>query len=94
MLKRREKRRYISVRCAEGGASFLDSIHKRHEELFGSIAAERASIRLIKYENGETAIIRCSLGEVKHVLAVIALCNPPAVSLDMSSSMKRLKRRL
>jgi RNase P/RNase MRP subunit POP5 len=96
VLKRREKRRYISVMCeaavGEGGVGALAAIQKRHAELFGSIALERASLRLIKDENG-AVIIRCSLAEIERILATVALCNPPIVTLDMSSSMKRLKRR-
>jgi RNase P/RNase MRP subunit POP5 len=94
VLKRREKRRYISVMCEAGGVTALAAVQKRHADLFGSIALERASLRLIKDENGAAIIIRCSLAEAERVLATMALCNPPIVTLDMSSSMKRLKRRL
>ncbi|AIF83821.1 hypothetical protein NTE_01760 [Candidatus Nitrososphaera evergladensis SR1] len=75
------------------GVNALAAIQKRHAELFGSIALERAALRLIKDEN-RVAIMRCSLAEVERVLATIALCDPPIVTLDMSSSTKRLKRRL
>lgn len=75
------------------GADVLGQVQKRHSELFGSVASQRASLRLIKDENG-TAILRASLEETESVLAAIALCDPPAVTIDMSSSMKRLKRRL
>lgn len=78
-----------------GGASALAAVQKRHAELFGSIAVERASLRLIREgEHGTMIIMRCSLAEAEHVLATMALCEPPIVTLDMSSSMKRLKRRL
>lgn len=93
MLKRREKRRYVSVVCGAGGIGALAAVQKRHAELFGSIALERASLRLVKDENG-AVIMRCSLAEAERFLATVALCNPPIVTLDMSSSMKRLKRRL
>ncbi len=76
-----------------GGMSALAAVQKRHAELFGSIALERAALRLIKDES-RVVIMRCSLAEAEHVLVAIALCNPPIVTLDMSSSMKRLKRRL
>jgi RNase P/RNase MRP subunit POP5 len=75
------------------GVNALAAIQKRQAELFGSIALERAALRLIKDEN-RVAIMRCSLAEVERVLATIALCDPPIVTLDMSSSTKRLKRRL
>jgi len=94
LLKRREKRRYISIMYDERGAAAIDAIQKRHIELFGSIALERASLRLIKEINSSVIIVRCSLSETEHILAAIALCNPPIVTLDISSSVKRLKRRL
>jgi RNase P/RNase MRP subunit POP5 len=94
VLKRREKRRYISVIYEAGGVSALDAVQKRHAELFGSIALDRASLRLIKDKNGSAIIMRCSLAELGRVLATMAFCHPPIVTLDMSSSMKRLKRRL
>lgn len=75
------------------GADVLGQVQKRHSELFGSIASQKASLRLISNENG-TAILRASLEETENVLAAVALCDPPAVTLDMSSSIKRLRRRL
>jgi RNase P/RNase MRP subunit POP5 len=75
------------------GADVLGQVQKRHAELFGSVASQRASLRLIKDEDG-TAILRTSLEEAESVLAAIALCDPPVLTTDMSSSMKRLKRRL
>lgn len=71
----------------------LAAVLRRHAELFGSVASQRTSLRLIKDEN-KVAILRSSLSEAESVLAAIALCDPPMVTLDMSSSMKRLKRRL
>jgi RNase P/RNase MRP subunit POP5 len=62
-------------------------------ELFGSIASAKASIRIVK-GGDKVMIIRCSLAETDHTLAAIALCDLPATTLDMSSSVKRLKRRL
>ena len=75
------------------GLSAFTAIQKRHAELFGSISLEMASLRLIRNEN-DVVIVRCSLAEVFRVLAAIAFCNPPIVTLDMSSSMKRLTCRL
>lgn len=75
------------------GADVLGQVQKRHFALFGSIASQKASLRLISNENGK-AILRTSLGEAENVLAAIALCDPPVVTVGMSSSIKRLRRRL
>jgi RNase P/RNase MRP subunit POP5 len=70
----------------------LNAITKRCSELFGSIAAEKAGIRLVKSNN--TTIIKCKLDKLDNVLVAIALADPPAATLDMSGSMKQLQRRL
>ena len=69
-----------------------DAIAKRSQELFGSIATEKAAIRLMKSEGSMTIII-CRLEQLENVLVAIALTNPPVVTLDMSGSMRKLKRR-
>ncbi|HEY7507976.1 MAG TPA: hypothetical protein VH677_02510 [Nitrososphaera sp.] len=71
----------------------LVAVQKRHAELFGSVASQKADLRLIKDEGG-VAILRTSLAQADSVLAAIALCDPPMATLDMSSSVKRLRRRL
>jgi len=69
-----------------------DAIAKRCQELFGSIATEKAAIRLVKSE-GSMTIIKCRLEQLENVLVAIALTNPPVVTLDMSGSMRQLRRR-
>jgi RNase P/RNase MRP subunit POP5 len=71
----------------------INAITKRCSDLFGSIATEKAAIRLVKSENNIT-IIRCRLDQLDDVLASIALSDPPVVTLDISGSMKKLRRRL
>lgn len=92
-LKRREKRRYISVMhgCPppEAGAA----IEKRIQELYGTVALEHAAIKVTKPGEG-VSIFRCALGYERQVLVAIALSSLPMVTLDMSSSARRLKRRL
>lgn len=92
-LKRREKRRYISVMHQGLPADAFAIIERRHAELFGSIASTRASLRLTKSGNG-VMIVRSSLADTTGVLVAIALSDPPMATVDMSSSMKRLKKRL
>ena len=91
-LKRREKRRYISVMHPGLPTDAFAVIERRHAELFGSIASTRASLRLTKPGDG-VMIIRYSLAEATGVLVAIALSDLPMATVDMSSSMKRLKRR-
>lgn len=92
MLKRRAKRRYLSVMHAGQAGDAVSAITKRCSELFGSIAAEKAAIRLVK--SNDATIIKCRLDQLDNVLVAIALTDPPAATLDMSGSMKQLQRRL
>jgi RNase P/RNase MRP subunit POP5 len=93
VLNRRAKRRYLSVLHAGTANGAVAAITKRCSDLFGSIATEKAAIRLVKSENSIT-IIKCRLDQLDNVLAAIALSDLPVVTLDMSGSMKRLRRRL
>lgn len=91
MLRRRAKRRYLAIMHCGPAQEAVDSITKRCSELFGSVAAAQASIRLMKSSNA--TIIRCRLDQLDNVLAAIALASPPVVALGMSGSVKQLKRR-
>lgn len=90
MLNRRAKRRYLSVMHGGQATDAANAIVKRYSELFGSIATEKAAIRLVKSESS-AAIIKCRLDQLDNVLVAIALTNPPLVTLDMSGSIKRLQ---
>lgn len=93
MLKRREKRRYVSVMHGCPAPEAAAAIERRMYELYGTIALERASLKVIKPGEG-VSVLRCSLGSEKKVLVAVALAGQPVATLDMSSSMKRLKRKL
>jgi len=92
VLKRREKRRYLSIMHVASANEALDAIVKRCSDLFGSIATEKAAIRVIWSENNRT-VIKFRFDQQDNVLVSIALSDPPVVTLDMSGSMKRLERR-
>jgi RNase P/RNase MRP subunit POP5 len=92
VLKRREKRRYLSIMHVGSANDAVGAIVKRCSDLFGSIATEKAAIRLISSENNRT-IIKFRFDQQDNVLVSIALSDPPVVTLDMSGSMKRLERR-
>jgi RNase P/RNase MRP subunit POP5 len=92
MLNRRARRRYLSVMYAGQAGDVVNAITKRCSELFGSVAAEKAAIRLVK--SNDVTIIKCRLDQLDSVLAAIALTNPPVVTLDMSGSIKQLQHRL
>lgn len=92
MLKRRAKRRYLSLMHAGQASAAVSAITKRCSELFGSIAAEKAAIRLVK-SGGNLTIIKCRLDQLDNVLVAIALTDLPAATLDMSGSVKQLQRR-
>ena len=92
-LKRREKRRYLSVMHGCPAPEAAAAIEKRLQELYGAIALERTSLKVIKPGEG-VSVLRCSLGSEEKVLVAVALASQPVATLDMSSSAKRLKRRL
>jgi RNase P/RNase MRP subunit POP5 len=92
MLKRRSKRRYLSIMHSGEANDSVNAIIKRFSELFGSIATEKAGIRLVQSSTNE-AIIKCRLEQLNNVLVAIALTDPPAVTVDMSGSIKQLQRR-
>jgi RNase P/RNase MRP subunit POP5 len=92
MLKRRPKRRYLSIRHAGESSDSVNAIVKRFSELFGSIAAEKAAIRLVQKSRNES-IIRCRLDQLENLLVAITLIDPPVVTIDISGSIKRLRRR-
>ena len=71
----------------------INEIVNRCSELFGSIATEKAAIRLVKSESSGT-IIKCRLDQLDIVLVTIALTEPSMVTLDMSGTVKRLHRKL
>ena len=92
MLKRRPKRRYISIVQAGDPNDSANAIKKRFSELFGTIATEKAAIRLVEQRANES-IIRCTLEQLENVLVAIALIHPPIVTIGMSGSIKQLRRR-
>jgi RNase P/RNase MRP subunit POP5 len=92
MLKRRSKRRYVTIMHDGKANDSVNAIIKRFCELFGSIATEKAAIRLVR-SNANQTIIKCRLEELDNVLVAITLTDPPAVTLDMSGSIKRLQHR-
>ncbi len=92
MLKRRPKRRYLLIVQAEYSSDPITAIRKRFSELYGTIAAESAALRLVD-QRENAFIIRCATEQLENVLVAIALIDPPAVTIDMSGTIKRLRRR-
>jgi RNase P/RNase MRP subunit POP5 len=92
MLKRRSKRRYVSIMHAGGSSNSVNAITRRFSELFGTIAAEKAAIRLVQ-QGANESIIRCRLEQLKNVLVAITLIDPPVVTIAMSGSIRQLRRR-
>lgn len=117
-LRRRAKRRYLLVlyshdssNNSSSGPAAADAaakaIARRHSELFGYIATERAEIKLVRALDGyhypyhpdggdgsAMMIVRCALSSADSVLATIALVHPPMVTLGMSGSVKRLRMQM
>lgn len=94
MLKRRAKLRYLSiVHAGESSDSFVNAIIKRFSELFGSIATERAAIKLVQ-QGANESIINCRLEQLENVLVAITLIYPPVVTIGMSGSIRQLRKRM
>lgn len=91
VLRRRAKRRYLSIMHGGSAVDVVSSIAKRHAELFGSIATERAGIRLMR-SNDTMTIIKCRLEQLDSVLATVALTDPPVLTLGTSGSIKQLTK--
>jgi RNase P/RNase MRP subunit POP5 len=70
----------------------VNAITKRFSELFGTIAAEKAAIRLMQQGTNES-IIKCRLEQLQNVLVAVSLIDPPAVTIAMSGSIRQLRRR-
>jgi RNase P/RNase MRP subunit POP5 len=92
MLKRRSKRRYLSIIHAGESSASVNAITKRFCELFGTIAAEKAAIRLVR-QGANESIIKCRLDELEKVLVAISLIDPPVVTIAMSGSIRQLQRQ-
>jgi RNase P/RNase MRP subunit POP5 len=93
VLKRRSKRRYLSITYgSESNNNVLNAITERFCELFGTIAAEKAAIRLVQEAPNES-IIKCRLEQLDNLLVSIALIDPPIVTIAMSGSIRQLRRR-
>ncbi|HEY6757572.1 MAG TPA: Rpp14/Pop5 family protein [Nitrososphaera sp.] len=70
----------------------VNAIIKRFSELFGSIAAEKAAIRLVQ-QSGNESIIRCRLEQLDNLLVAITLIDPPVVTVGMSGTIRQLRSR-
>jgi len=92
MLNRRPKRRYVSVVRTGEPIDSAKAVKKRFCELFGTIATEKAAIRLIE-QSGNESIIKCTLEQLENVLLSITLLDPPAVTIGVSGSVKQLRKR-
>jgi RNase P/RNase MRP subunit POP5 len=92
MLKRRSKRRYLSIIHAGESSASVNAITKRFCELFGTIAKENAAIRLVR-QGANESIIKCRLDELEKVLVAISLIDPPVVTIAMSGSIRQLQRQ-
>jgi RNase P/RNase MRP subunit POP5 len=92
MLKRRSKRRYLSIMHTGESNDSVNAIIKRFSELFGSIAAEKAAIRLVQ-QSGNQSIIRCKLEQLENLLVAITLVDPPVVTIGMSGTIRQLRSR-
>ena len=92
MLKRRSKRRYISIFHRDVSSFSENAIKKRYCDLFGSIGVEKAAIRTVR-SNANRATIKCRLEQLDNVLVAITFTYPSLLVLDVSGSIKRIEHR-
>lgn len=93
MLKRRAKKRYLAIIHGAQETDPFKALVERCIELFGHVATQKATLKLIRSDTGHI-LVRCAQSQLEKVLVATALTNPPLVVLDMSASLKRLKKRL
>ncbi|MCI0558553.1 MAG: hypothetical protein MN733_08665 [Nitrososphaera sp.] len=84
------KKRYISVISEDQSLEAFQVLARRCSELFGSIALEKAALKVMRSKN-KIMIVRCNLDQLDNVLIAIALAYPPMVSIAQSGSMRRLR---
>jgi RNase P/RNase MRP subunit POP5 len=105
VLRRKDKHRYLLLYLNDEISShFKDTsnkdiksitiIRRRFSELFGTIALEKASIKVI-FENNNLClppflIIKCKLESMDNVLCAIALSYPPLTTIKISGTIKKL----
>ena len=92
VLRRKPKKRYLTLMHGGRDVDALDSLTKRCTELFGHIVVEKAGLRLMR-SDGDLVIIRCRLSQIHQVLVGVALTDPPLVAVDMSATIGRLQKR-
>jgi RNase P/RNase MRP subunit POP5 len=93
MLRRKPKRRYITILHKGRDVEALQIIERRCAGLFGETTLEKANLRLLR-SYPDVILVRCRLSQIHPVLMSVTLANPAMVTLDMSGSISRLKKRL
>ena len=97
MLSKRDKRRYLALWNSNrfyDQNKILETMRKRSSELFGQIATEKASIRVIGFEEQNVIIMSCKLETLENILSTIVFIEPPIVALGLSGTLKALRRRI
>ena len=93
VLRRKPKKRYLSVMHKGQDLQAFESISRRCKELFGHMTLEKAGLRLM-HVHEDVIVIRVRLPQIHAVLVSIALADPPMVTIDMSGSISRLRTKL
>ena len=93
VLRRKPKKRYISIMQKGRDFEAVDIISRRCTELFGHVTLEKSGLRLL-HSYPDVIIVRCRLSQIHPILVSIALASPPMVTLDMSSNLNRIRKRL
>src|SRR5512145_3099847 len=95
MLKRRYKRRYITVLSRSSSEALLSIIRDRAVNMFGHVITQKAFPKLIDKIGPDLHVIRCRSEFLGEVLCAITLIDTEhsAVVLDVSGTLRSLKAR-
>jgi RNase P/RNase MRP subunit POP5 len=96
MLRRKNKRRYLAVQYDPNTSQtqVKGDIQGRFMELFGSLAAELAYLRMYHSKQNGILIMSCDLEYLERILFTIAMMKQPMTAVLMSGTIKKLRERL
>jgi RNase P/RNase MRP subunit POP5 len=96
MLRRKNKRRYLAVLYGpnKSQTQVKADIQGRFMELFGTLAAEMAHIRVYHSKQNGILILSCDLEYLERILFTIAMMEQPMTAVMMSGTIRKLRERL
>jgi len=98
MLNHREKRRYLAVMYEVDIFFQPNQIHEkivsRFKELFGSLHAELAFLKLYDSELDSILFIGCKLKYLDNLLVSLSMTQPSLTVVSLSGTLKKLRKNV